>query len=198
MVTIADCGSEAVACEFDGNVKECLTVLATIGAAGSKLPLRVICRGTTIRCEAELRHHLVSEIHTAKLVITHQESGWTNRTVAGDYLWWLPDRVKGQRLCLLWDCFSAHGDEDVKSKAERAQIALEFVPAGLTGEWQPLDHRVFGSLKSRAKALFDEQWFWDDSIELTIATVVAFLLRAWDSVAQDEILGGWNKISPLW
>jgi hypothetical protein len=39
MVTVADCGSEAVACEFDGNVKGCVTVIASIDTRGSKLPL---------------------------------------------------------------------------------------------------------------------------------------------------------------
>jgi hypothetical protein len=38
MVTVADRGAEGVACEFDGDVKACLTVMASIDAAGSKLP----------------------------------------------------------------------------------------------------------------------------------------------------------------
>jgi hypothetical protein len=61
MVTVADCGSEAVACEFDGNVKGCVTMIASIDATGSKLPLWVICRGETIRSEAELREHSLAK-----------------------------------------------------------------------------------------------------------------------------------------
>jgi hypothetical protein len=45
MVTVADCGSESVACESDGNIKGCVTVIASIGVSGGKLPLWVICRG---------------------------------------------------------------------------------------------------------------------------------------------------------
>jgi len=32
---------------------------------------------------------------------------------------------------------------------------LSFVPSGQTGTWQPLDYRVFGSLKARAKERFN-------------------------------------------
>jgi hypothetical protein len=62
LVVVADCGSEAVACEFDGNVKGCVTVIASIDTTGSKLPLWVIYRGKTIKSEAELREHFTREI----------------------------------------------------------------------------------------------------------------------------------------
>jgi hypothetical protein len=74
-VTIADCGSEAVACEFDGNVKGCVTVIAATDATGSKLPPWVTCRGKTIRSEAELREHFTCEIQMDRLVLTQQENG---------------------------------------------------------------------------------------------------------------------------
>jgi hypothetical protein len=195
MVTVADCGAEGVACEFEGDVKACMTVLASIDAGGSKLPLWVICRGKTPRSEASLRRRFATEIRTGRLVFTHQESGWTNQTVATDYLKWLSDRVKGQKLCLLWDCFSAHRDEEVREQARESQIALEFVPGGMTDEWQPLDLRIFGSLKQRAKAMFDAEWIRNDITELTPERAIALLLRAWQSVTQDEILNAWGKLN---
>jgi hypothetical protein len=108
MVRVGACGLEAVVCKFDGNVKGCVTVIASIDAAGSKLPLWVICCGETIRSKAELREHFTREIQMGRLVLTHHENGWTNRVVARRYLQWLSDIVKGQNLCLLWDLFSAH------------------------------------------------------------------------------------------
>jgi hypothetical protein len=134
MVTVADCGSEAVACEFDGNVKGPVTVIASIDAAESKLPLWVICCGKTIGSEVELREHFTREIQTGRLVLTHQENGWTNRVVVRRYRQWFSDIVKSQNLCLWWDFFSAHHEEEVKGKAEEVHIALEFIPAGLTDE----------------------------------------------------------------
>jgi hypothetical protein len=68
-------------------------------------------------------------------------------------------------------------------------IALEFIPVGLTDEWRPIDLRIFGSLKMRTRGLFDDQWLRDESIELTVATSIALLLKAWESITQEEILG---------
>jgi hypothetical protein len=72
------------------------------------------------------------------LVLTHQENGLTNRVVARHYLQWLSNSVKGQNLCLLWDLISAHHEEEVKGKTEEMHTALEFIPAGLPDECQPL------------------------------------------------------------
>jgi hypothetical protein len=77
-------------------------------------------------------------------------------------------------------------------------IALEFIPAGLTDEWQLLDLRIFGILKGHARGLFDDEWLRDESNELTVAASFALLLKAWESITHEEILGAWNKIVPLW
>jgi hypothetical protein len=145
-----------------------------------------------------LRQNFAREIQTHKLVFTHQENGWTNRIVASRYMDWLSDLVKGQRPCLPWDCFSPHRDNLVKSRAEGKRITLEFISAGLTEEWQPLDLRIFGSLKMQARGLFDDEWTRDDSVEFTVAKAIQLLLRAWESIMQEEILEAWNKIVPLW
>jgi hypothetical protein len=50
----------------------------------------------------------------------------------------------------------------------------------------------------RARGLFDDQWLHDESIELAVATSIALLLKAWESISQEKILGAWNKIIPLW
>jgi hypothetical protein len=76
-------------------------------------------------------------------------------------------------------------------------ILFEFIPARPTDEWQPLDLRFFGSLKMRARGLFDDQWLRDESIEITVAASTALLPKAWKWITQEEILGVWNKIIPL-
>jgi hypothetical protein len=65
----------------------------------------------------------------------------------------------------------------VKLRVEGKYIKLEFIPAGLTDEWQSLDLRIYGSLKMRARALFDDEWIHDDSVELTVARAIRLLLR---------------------
>jgi hypothetical protein len=85
----------------------------------------------------------------------------------------------------------------VRSKAEEAHITRRLIPGGRTDEWQPLDLRIFGRLKARAGGLFDTQWIRDASGELTVATGITLLLRAWDSITQEEVLSAWEKIIPL-
>jgi hypothetical protein len=80
------------------------------------------------------------------------------------------------------DCFSAHRDDLAKSRAEGKHITLEFIHAGLTDEWHPLDMRIFGSLKMRVRALFDDEWIRHDSVELTVAKAIQLLLLAWGSI----------------
>jgi hypothetical protein len=38
MMTVAECGAKGVTCEFEGEVKACMTAIAAIDAAGSNLP----------------------------------------------------------------------------------------------------------------------------------------------------------------
>jgi hypothetical protein len=57
--------------------------------------------------------------------------------------------------------------------------------------------RISGSVKMRARGLFDDQWIRDESIKRIVATSIALLLKAWKSI-QEEILGARNKIIPLW
>jgi hypothetical protein len=127
-------------------------------------------------------------------VLTHQESGWTNGTVAIEYLRWVSQKLKRQRICLVWDSFSAHHDEEVCAEAEADEIALKFIPSGMTDQWQPLDLRIFGSLKARAKALFDAEWMRDPDTELSTEDAIALLLRSWQSIEQGEILKAWQKL----
>jgi hypothetical protein len=73
-------------------------------------------------------------------------------------------------------------------------IAVECIPSGMTDEWPPLDLWIFGSLKQRARALFDDEWAREDGVELTTETAIALLLKAWDSITQEEILNAWDKL----
>lgn len=54
---------------------------------------------------------------------------------------------------------SVHGSRSAQVEVD--EIALEFIPSEMTVEWQPLDLRIFESLKQRAKALFDAEWMRD-------------------------------------
>jgi hypothetical protein len=72
--------------------------------------------------------------------------------------------------------------------------ALKLIPSGMTDRWQPLDSRIFGSLKRRATALFDQEWMRDPDTELMTETAIELLLQAWRAITQEEVLNAWNKL----
>ena len=125
----------------------------------------VICKGTTTRCEAKItKSELLSGfLSEQQLFVTHSKSGWTTETVALEYLQWLHNGyAKGKDFSLLWDVYSTHRSESVEKYAQDNGIALQYIPAGQTGEWQPLDFRIFGSLKARAR-----NNFWQHNVVTT-------------------------------
>jgi hypothetical protein len=170
----------------------CLTAIAAIDAAGGKLPLWVLGRGTTTKAERRFRNAecLPKAISRGELVLSHQENGWTDESVADQYLHWLRERYGERQIVLIWDIFPAHRTEWIKSLARELGIKLDFIPAGMTGECQPLDRRIFGSLKARARARFDALYSHDK--EPTMMDSVGMLLGAWNSINQDEVLRAWE------
>jgi hypothetical protein len=81
-------GPEGTSCLFEGDLKACITAIATINAAGEKFPLWAIAKGKTDRCEANLRHSCSKTLEQGVL-LTHQQSGWTAQQVAAQYVHWI-------------------------------------------------------------------------------------------------------------
>jgi hypothetical protein len=194
-VTVANKSSETVDCLFDVDPKTCMTAIATIDAAGGKLPLWILARGKTTRCEQRYRTNSALEraIEGGELVVSHEENGWTNGDVACDYLRWLRSRYSSDAVVLVWNVFTSHRCEQTKANAAQLGIRLEFIQPGATGECQPLDRRLFGSLKSRTRARFDA--LWAQSQDPTMADSITMLLDAWRSFDQFEVLGAWETVT---
>lgn len=187
-VTVGNTGSETVECQFQGDPKMCLTAIAAIDAAGGKLPMWILARGTTTRCERRYRNDdiLRAAVNEGRLIVSHQVNGWTDAAVAGEYLRWLRGRYGSDELVLIWDVFISHRCDEVKTLAEELGIRLEFIPPGATGNCQPLDRRIFGNLKSRARARFDA--FWAIDHDPSMEDSIAMMLESWASIDQFEVL----------
>jgi hypothetical protein len=69
------------------------------------------------------------------------------------------------------------------------------VPAGTTDRHQPLNRRIFGNLKSRARARFDDLWIRDPDHELTLIGAIEILLKVWHDLGQDEVLDAWSEFT---
>ena len=109
--TVANVGSDEVICELNAGPKECLTVMAAITNDGQKLPLMVLCKGKTDRCERKVTESPILQqyLNEGKLLISHSESGWTTEAIAIQFLQWMHIAwAHGKSFTLLWDVYKAH------------------------------------------------------------------------------------------
>lgn len=92
-------------------------------------------------------------------------------------------------VCVLWDLYAAHRDRKVK---KNSPVHLEWIPAGLTDQFQPLDRRIFGSLKSSARARMDT-WLRRHSLtEMDWTIPIKLLLEAWAGITEEEVKKAWS------
>jgi hypothetical protein len=190
--TWAATGSESVTCAVDNNEKEGITVIAAVDAAGTKLPLTVIGKGKTPRCLTAL--NLPPEVWA----IT-SESGWTTIEVMCEYFRLLRTHIYPTGpLVVLLDAFSAHRSPITKAVAELFNVRLVFIPPGCTDVLQPLDRRVFGVLKARARQLWRTQYHETHGARTTRAMMTQNLLTSWDRITPDLIDRAWAIFLGAW
>jgi hypothetical protein len=193
--TIANRGAESVKVKGRGAPKKRLTMIGTVSAAGDKLPPWIICKGTTTRCERIMRADFAEEIAKKQLFITHSPQGWVDQTVALQYVNWLRKftAIRGP-FVLVWDVFAAHRDKMVVASAFEDEVQLIFVPAGQTGEWQPLDKRVFGELKGKINERYDDDHIRDPNVEESPRRAVRYMLDTWKGITQENVLNAWKGL----
>jgi hypothetical protein len=225
--TVANPGEEGVVNFVGADAKECTTAIATISAAGEKMPMWLICRGKTDRCERAVRTELAKHVHNGTLLVTHQPAGWCDGNIAIQYLEWLRSVDHNEAIVLIWDIYSAHRNPEVKAVANRLNITLIFIPPGMTDRktiepyrfsiekqggaellqvkspersgaprWsascvlQPLDRRIFGSLKARAKS----RWIAGLSARINKFVSFRYMMAAWKGITETEIWKAWAMI----
>ena len=79
-----------------------------------------------------------------------------------------------------------------------------FIPAGLTDVYQPLDRRIFGILKAKARRYFRMRYSQCENIETTKKDAVQDFIAAWESITHENIGDAWDiyhetlaDVSPL-
>ena len=135
-----------------------ITVLLTVTATGRLLPPQVIYQGKTPGCHPKVTF-------PAPWNITHRESHWSTEETMLEYV----DQVlvpyvshTRQELELaddhcafaIFDVFHAHRCDSFLKKLSSHNIYQVFVPAGCTGELQPLDLSVNEEFKAAMKSSF--------------------------------------------
>ena len=185
LLTWAQKGAKNVSFQIDGNDKDNLTALCAITASGTKLPMMIIAAGKTTRVEETQLGDIFPHWPA------HSESGWTTEEVFTQYLQNISNHFHGEEVHLLLDVYTAHRTDDVKAIAKALNIHLYYIPPGCTDLVQPLDVKVFGALKAKARALFRKRYEGTQSPHVTSKDAVQNLIRAWEGLSNEVAEEAW-------
>ena len=192
--TITRKGADEVIVNSVADAKTGITVLAPINMAGDKLPLWMLAKGLTVDCEAKFRNdpRLRHEIASGKLVIAHTKNGWSDAPLAIQYMQWLHDQAQGHRCCLIWDVHPSHQNRAVAAEAVSLDMGLQYIPAGQTGHWQPLDRKIFGIIKKQAHSRLNAMMAYRDLESIDIIDAVKILCTVWEELPRDTVIKAWD------
>ena len=133
-----------------------------------------------------------------RLKITYRESGWATESISLDFLSFLKfESANESNFALLWDVSAANRAEPVKQVAADNGIGLLFIPSGQTGEWQPLDYRIFGGLKARAPAELDRQNVVaeeDNEKHINWELAGTIFVQCREAIPESEVINSWAKL----
>ena len=185
--TWATRGADAVTINTNDDEKKMVTVMASVTASGRKLPLMVIATGKSHRCEA-------TQLGDIWPHLSHRtERGWMNVDAFRVYLKFLRQQFPdGDVIYLVLDAYSSHRAPSARAMAADLNISLFFVPPGMTDSCQPLDLRVFGALKSIAKAAVYRELSENPGCRIGMPYAVKILLSPWEHLSQDVLSSAWG------
>lgn len=186
ILTWAMKGTDATPLTFNGSSKDCITVLASVTAAGTRLPLFFLAEGKTERAEhgqmGDVGFHWTS----------HSSSGWQTSETFSTYLMHLREYFGDHKIHLILDVHASHRTDDVKKLAHNLDIQLWYIPPGCTDILQPLDRLCFGVLKSTARSLWRKALTDEPHKKFTKKDAVAFMIAAWEHLGSYIIEEAWE------
>jgi len=198
-LTWAKKGASSVKISVAHNTKECLTSIASMTASGEKLPLYILAKGKTKACE----RNQIAGVPGFSYATDHSPTGWTTSTVMVRYLHWLRSIMDqshksiGKTIHLVLDTYRAHLTDEVKNTADSLQIKLHYIPAGCTESLQPLDIKVFGALKAKARGYWYTHHAMKPREKHTKLSAVKTLLCCWDELNKSVISNAWAQYRTL-
>ena len=199
-LTWAKKGSKEVKINTEFDPKASFTTIGTITADKTKHPLCLIATGKSDRCHNQFGNFEQSFPGSR---IFHSQSGWMNSDIMHDYLLWLrnlydetyKDREgyqPGMMIHLILDCHTSHKKEETKEFARSCNIKLHYVPAGYTDEMQPLDIKVFGALKAKARSVFFNLINEHKELRSNKAIAAHVLGTCWDQLSSELLESAWK------
>ena len=185
---LAERGKEEVSAQLPEDYRKSFTVIATITNAGTKHPPIFFAQGKTSKSHQQF-DEMKTEPHEYEL--WHSDGGHTNEDCMIHYLQLVKRWVHGRNCALILDRYKAHLTSKVKNEAKRCNIKLIYIPTSGTDEYQPLDRRVFGILKSMGQSSFDD-FLWDNFRGLTKSEAADMFVSCWKRLSSNVICESWN------
>jgi hypothetical protein len=161
--TLHDCGAKQV--EITGlDDKRQITAVLGVSLSGNLLPLQLLYLGTTSICHP--KYKFPDNFH-----IWHSANHWSNVSTMEEYV----DKIlvpyfsaqkehlglgEDQKALAIFDVFKAHRADAVQELLTKHNICMVYVPAGCTGELQPLDVSGNKEFKDHLKSSFTP-WYAD-------------------------------------
>lgn len=189
-------GEKTVLVKTTGHEKTHFTVVLACMADGTKLKPLIIFKRKTLPKNAKF---------PIGVIVRAQQKGWMD--VEGVQFWmkniWdrRPGSMRHRRSLLVWDMFSAHLENNVKSAAIREGTDMCVIPGGLTSQLQPLDVCLNKPFKDRVRKMWSD-WICSDQMKKTksglpqrpdIILVSQWVKDAWDSIPSDMIQKSFKK-----
>lgn len=140
-----------------------ITALLSVTMSGKLLPPQVLYAGKSDRCHPDVAFPPGWDIW-------HSPNHWSNtetmiRFLDNIILPYIESQRKvhgdDQKALCIFDVFAPHRSDAVLKKLDDARILYKFVPAGCTGELQPLDVSVNNIYKKRLSSKFEE-WYSEE------------------------------------
>ena len=185
---LAEKGTEEVAAQLPDDYRKSFTVMATIGADGTKYPPVFFAKGSSMIC-----HRQFSDMKSEplKYELLHSEGGNMDEESMIEYLKLVHKWMNNEPCALIIDRYTSHTTAAVRFKALELQIQLIFIPTSATEKYQPIDRRVFGVMKSMASSSFDD-FVFEHNTGFTKSQAADLFVECWKKLSIDIVLKAWR------
>jgi hypothetical protein len=184
---IAEKGTNTVKLKRITGEKLSVTAFGTISAAGEKLPLWIVTKGLTVRSFTKFGER-------SDVIFKYSDSGWATENLILLYIDWISEQAHRKPCLLIMDGYPTHRTERVLQKALDLNIEILFIPAGETSMYQPLDARIFGELKSRARVELQRLAASEGVRGASYAQSLTILINCWKKISRSNVQHAWSVV----
>jgi len=171
------------------NDKAGTTYIGTIAMDPNvRFPLYGVAKGKTEKCEKKYNN-----TDRSRSEMDHSSSGWCTVDVMSRYLHWLSEYMSGQPFALVLDIYTTHIADEIRDIATQLGIECIYVPANGTGQYQPLDRRIFGIVKKQlAKQELHSSQIEAAKPKELFGIVHEKVLKIWENISTAAINSAWD------